>query len=119
MGAAGLKSHPKARQPQRVRTVAGEAGALGAEALLGLRKLALICSRKCPGDVILKTYDFARLVRGSGCAIVSGFHSPIEKDCLPILLRGSDPIIFVQAHRLSTTRLPLDWQKQLTPGACC
>jgi len=25
---------------------------------------------------------FARLVRGSGLAIVSGFHSPIEKDCL-------------------------------------
>ena len=81
--------------------------------MLSRRKLALICSQKCPGDVILKTYDFARLVRGSGLAIVSGFHSPIEKDCLPIMLRGPDPIIIVQAHRLSISRLPVEWQKAI------
>jgi predicted Rossmann fold nucleotide-binding protein DprA/Smf involved in DNA uptake len=79
--------------------------------LLVCRKLALLCSQKCPGDVILKTYDFAQLVRGSGLAIVSGFHSPIERDCLPILLRWPDAIIIVQAHRLSTSRLPMEWQK--------
>jgi len=55
-------------------------------------------------------------VRGSGLAIVSGFHSPIEKDCLPILLRGSDPIIIVQGHRLSTSRLPIEWQKAIRNG---
>ncbi|HMD98402.1 MAG TPA: DNA-processing protein DprA [Terriglobia bacterium] len=86
---------------------------LGDEALLARRKVALICSQKCPSDIILKAYDFARLVRGSGLAIVSGFHSPIEKDCLPILLRGPDPIIIVQGHRLSTSRLPKDWQKAI------
>jgi predicted Rossmann fold nucleotide-binding protein DprA/Smf involved in DNA uptake len=75
-----------------------------------------MCSQKCPGDVILKVYDFARMVRGSGLAIVSGFHSPIEKDCLPILLGGSDPIIIVQAHRLSTSRLPVDWQRAMDAG---
>jgi predicted Rossmann fold nucleotide-binding protein DprA/Smf involved in DNA uptake len=89
---------------------------LGDRELLSRRKLALVCSKKCPGDVILKTYDFARLVRGSGLAIVSGFHSPIEKDCLPILLRGSDPIMIVQAHRLSTSRLPMNWQKAIDAG---
>jgi predicted Rossmann fold nucleotide-binding protein DprA/Smf involved in DNA uptake len=108
-----LKSHPKRRQPQRVETASGGADVLGDEHLLGRKKLALICSRKCPGDVILKTYDFARLVRGSGIAVVSGFHSPIEKDCLPILLRGPDPIIIVQGHRLSTSRLPKAWQKAI------
>ncbi len=90
--------------------------AMGTVQLLNHRKLALVCSRKCPGDVILKTYDFARLVRGSGLAIVSGFHSTIEKDCLPILLRGSDPIIIVQGHRLSTSRLPIEWQKAIRNG---
>jgi predicted Rossmann fold nucleotide-binding protein DprA/Smf involved in DNA uptake len=103
-------------RPQRIDTTAGSAEALGDEVLLGRRKLGLICSQKCPGDVILKTYDFARLVRGSGVAIVSGFHSPIEKDCLPVLLRGSDPIIIVQAHRLSTTRLAAEWQKGINAG---
>jgi len=113
---AGVKSGSTTRQPQRVETVAGEADAVGEGSLLTRRKLALICSRTCPGHVILKTYDFARLVRDSGIAIVSGFHSPIEKDCLPILLRGPGPLIIVQAHRLSTSRLPRPWQKAIDAG---
>ena len=52
-------------QPHRTDTRAGPADALGDEALVNRKKLALICSQRCPGDVILKTYDFARLVRGS------------------------------------------------------
>jgi hypothetical protein len=52
-------------------------------------------------------------VRGSGIAIASGFHSPIEKDSLPILLRGQDPIINVEGHKLSTSRLPRAWQKAI------
>ena len=102
--------------PWRIETLGGRADVLGNERLVGWRKLGVICSQKCPGDVILKTYDFARLVRGSGLAIVSGFHSPIEKDCLSILLRGSDPIIIVQAHKLSTSRLPLEWQHAINAG---
>jgi predicted Rossmann fold nucleotide-binding protein DprA/Smf involved in DNA uptake len=87
--------------------------ALGNPEILRSRKLALICSRKCSGDVILKTYDFARLVRDSGIAVVSGFHSPIERDCMAVLLRGPSPIIMVQAHRLSTSRLPREWRKAI------
>lgn len=101
---------------QQTETVAGPVWVFGDAKVLQTTKLALVCSQKCPGDVILKTYDFTRMVRGSGLAIVSGFHSLIEKDCLPILLRGPDPIIIVQAHRLSTTRLPLEWQKAIDAG---
>ena len=103
-------------QPVRIRTSVGLLYAIGDIGSHRREKLGLICSQKCPGDVILKTYDFARLVRGSDIAIVSGFHSTIEKDCLPILLRGKDPIIIVQGHRLSTSRLPRDWQKAITAG---
>lgn len=103
-------------QPQQIDSVAGIAHAIGQANLLGCRKLALVCSQKCPGDIILKTYDFARLLRGSGLVVVSGFHSSIEKDCLPILLRGEDPIIIVQGHRLSTSRLPMVWQKAIDKG---
>lgn len=66
--------------------------------------------------MILNVYDFTRLVSGSGVAIVSGFHSPIEKDCLSILLRGPGPIIIVQAHTLSKARLPREWQKAINGG---
>ncbi len=109
-------SKTRTKEQQRIETVTADAACTGNPILFSRRKLGIICSQKCPGDVILKTYDFSRMVRGSGLAIVSGFHSPIEKDCLPILLRGSDPIIIVQAHRLSTSRLPMDWQKAIDAG---
>src|SRR6516164_10193990 len=103
-------------QPQEVEIADLSARALGNAKMLDFGRVAMICSQKCPGDVILKTYDFARLVRDSRIAIVSGFHSPIEKDCLPILLRGPGPLIIVQAHRLSTSRLPRPWQKAIDAG---
>ncbi len=105
------KNRKQAHQQQQIETKAGLMFGLGHADIVGLNSLGLICSRKCPGDVILKTYDFARLMQTSGTAIISGFHSPIEKDCLPTLLRGTCPIIIVQAHRLSTSKLPLEWQK--------
>jgi predicted Rossmann fold nucleotide-binding protein DprA/Smf involved in DNA uptake len=116
MATADHASPSSALKPERIETAAGEAGAIGNESLLGRGKLALVCSRKCPGDVILQTYDFARLVRSCGVAVVSGFHSPIEKDCLPILLWGPGPVIIVQGHRLSVSRLPSEWQKAIEAG---
>jgi predicted Rossmann fold nucleotide-binding protein DprA/Smf involved in DNA uptake len=116
MATADRTPPSSALKPQRIETAAGEADAIGDESLLGGRKLALVRSRKCPGDVILQTYDFARLVRSCGIAVVSGFHSPIEKDCLPIVLRGPCPVIIVQGHRLSVSRLPSEWQKAIDAG---
>lgn len=63
----------KLSKPQLRRIETGPADALGNIDLLGRNKLALICSRKCPGNVILRTYDVGRLVRKSELAIVSGF----------------------------------------------
>jgi predicted Rossmann fold nucleotide-binding protein DprA/Smf involved in DNA uptake len=103
--------------PQKHLELGGwHVSAIGGAGALSAHKLAVICSQRCTPSVILKTYDFARLVRGSGLAIVSGFHSPIEKDCLPILLRGTDPIVIVQAHRLTPSRLPMEWQKAIDAG---
>lgn len=99
-----------------IERTATRIAALGDHRALQLPLIGLVCSRRCLGDAVLKTYDFARLVRRSGRTIVSGFHSPIEKDCLPILLRGSDPIIIVQGRRLSTTRLPAEWRKAIDVG---
>jgi predicted Rossmann fold nucleotide-binding protein DprA/Smf involved in DNA uptake len=87
--------------------------ALGEVALLQTPKLALICSQKCPGDVILKTYDFARFVQSSGLTVTGGFHSAIEKDCLPILIRNMVPTLIVQGHRLSTSRLQSSWKEAI------
>jgi hypothetical protein len=55
--------------------------------------LGVFCSIRCPGNIILNTYDCMGILRGCGVVVVSGFHSPIEKDCLDILLKGTQPIV--------------------------
>jgi|SRR4051812_49226787 hypothetical protein len=60
-------------------TAAGTAEAVGQKFRLDSRNLAPICSGKCVPDIVLKAYDFGRVVRGSDVAIVSGFHSPMER----------------------------------------
>jgi predicted Rossmann fold nucleotide-binding protein DprA/Smf involved in DNA uptake len=44
------------------------------------------------------------------------FTHPSKKNCLPILLRGPDPIIIVQGHRLSTSRQPRECQRAIDAG---
>jgi hypothetical protein len=48
--------------------------------------------------------------------VLSGFHSPIERDCLDTVLRGSNPIIICPARRLCHSRLPREWQKAIEAG---
>jgi predicted Rossmann fold nucleotide-binding protein DprA/Smf involved in DNA uptake len=89
--------------------------ALGNLDILAQNKTALFCSTRCPGDAILRAYDQAARWRDKGGCIISGFHSPVEKECLRILLRGSQPIIICPARSLPK-RVPAEWQKPLADG---
>ena len=89
--------------------------ALGNLDLLALPKTALFCSARCPGDAILRAYDQAAKWRNEGRCVISGFHSPVEKECLRILLRGPQPIIICPARALPK-RLPTEWEKSLADG---
>lgn len=88
---------------------------LGNPHLLHLPKTALFASTKCPGSVILPTYDQAARWRDEGRCIISGFHSPIEKECLSILLRGTSPVIICPARSLPS-RLPPEWKLLIEEG---
>jgi predicted Rossmann fold nucleotide-binding protein DprA/Smf involved in DNA uptake len=74
--------------------------ALGNLDLLSRPATALFCSARCPGSVILRAYDQAAQWRDTGHCVISGFHSPVEKECLRILLRGEPPIIVCPARAL-------------------
>ena len=107
-----------ARYPARL--VAGtmpQLSAFGNLNLLALPKTALFCSARCPGHAILAAYDQAARWRDAGRCIISGFHSPVEKECLRILLRGSQAIIICPARSLEKMRLTADWQKPLADRA--
>ena len=90
--------------------------ALGNLKLLSQPKTGLFCSVRCPGDAILGAYDAARKLRDEGATVISGFHSPVEKECLRILLRGKQPIIACLARGLQKIRLPADWRGAVEAG---
>lgn len=106
-----------AKYPSRLRERLGadappKLTALGNLDLLKLPKTALFCSARCPGNVILRTYDQAAQWRDAGRCVISGFHSPVEKECLRILLRGTQPIIICPARSLPQ-RVPQEWREPL------
>jgi len=90
--------------------------ALGNPEILRAKRLALFCSRKCPGDLILRTYDLALALREGGVAVVGGFHAPMEKECLTFLLRGESPVVVCPARSLEGMRVPTEWRAPLTDG---
>lgn len=108
--------------PQQLQTRLGSSApsrlwTIGDPEILAERKTALFCSVRCPGDAILGAYDSARKLRDDGVTAVSGFHStPVEKECLRILLRGKQPIIIGLARAFGKIRLPSDWQRALESG---
>lgn len=89
---------------------------IGNTNLLVLSKTALFCSKICPGDAILKAMDQAQKWRDHGRCIISGFHSPVEKECLQILLRGVQPIVICPARSLERMRIPIEWRKGIRVG---
>ena len=74
---------------------------------------ALFCSQRCPGDLILKTYDLARAMRDSGVPVIGGFQTPMERECLRLLLRGSQPVVVCPARGIDNMRIPRDWHTAL------
>jgi predicted Rossmann fold nucleotide-binding protein DprA/Smf involved in DNA uptake len=73
---------------------------MGNAAILDRPMVALLCSEKCPGKLILDTYDLAKLFRKQGVTVISGFHSPMEEECLRILLRSPHPVVWCLARGL-------------------
>ena len=68
--------------------------------ILDSQKTAFLCSQKCPADIILKSYDWAKEQRKQGNCIICGNHSQIEKDVFGILLKGKQSLILVLARGL-------------------
>ena len=75
---------------------------------------ALFCSGKCPGEIILKTHDLAQRFRRLKISTIGGFHSPVEKECLRVLLRGEQPVIICPARSIENMRLKPEWKRAMS-----
>lgn len=83
---------------------------IGNSALLRTHKAGLLCSRRCPGTVIVQTLDLALALRDSAATVVGGFQSSMEKECLATLLRGKQPVIVCPARSIEGMRMPSAWR---------
>jgi predicted Rossmann fold nucleotide-binding protein DprA/Smf involved in DNA uptake len=106
---AALATHLAAQAPQAI-------AARGNLDVLQRPTLALFCSAACPGNLILRTYELMRTVRDRPPALLGGFHTPMERECLDLLLRGTAPLAICPARSVEGMRVPARWQDALDAG---
>ena len=94
-------------------TISSRLSLIGNSDILHQKPLAVFCSVKCPGNLILQTYDLAKVLRDSGKTVISGFHTPMEKECLSLLLKGTQPIVTCPARGLERMRIPAQWKEAI------
>lgn len=87
---------------------------IGNVELLKLHKVAFLCSRKFPQEVALMSHRWADEQREKGTCVISGYHSPIEKEVLCRLLQGRQPIIIAMAKGLKT--IDPEWHSSIAAG---
>jgi predicted Rossmann fold nucleotide-binding protein DprA/Smf involved in DNA uptake len=90
--------------------------ALGNLDILTMPLLGFFCAIRCPGNIILRTYDLALALREAGVPVIGGFHTPMEKECLEVLLRGQQPVVICPARSIERLRLPMSWRKPYDQG---
>lgn len=90
--------------------------AMGNVAILRNRLLGLLCSIQCPGGLVIQTFDAIRVIRDAGVTVIGGFHSPMERECLDILLRGRQPVILCPARSLANLRIGQTARKAIGEG---
>jgi hypothetical protein len=79
-------------------------------------KTGFFCSSQCPGGVVLKVFDVIAAMRDEGRTVIGGFHSPMEWECLGILLRGRQPVIWVPARSIVGMHLKPEVQPAFSGG---
>jgi predicted Rossmann fold nucleotide-binding protein DprA/Smf involved in DNA uptake len=85
---------------------------MGDQSILDLYKVAFLSSRRISSDAVLKCLDWATEQRDKGVCVMSGFHSPLEKDVLYFLLKGKQPVVLVLGRSLYR-QFPNEFEKPL------
>jgi predicted Rossmann fold nucleotide-binding protein DprA/Smf involved in DNA uptake len=110
------RDYPSPLRNKKARALFPRIWALGNLEVLRRPLLGFFCSVKCPGELILRSYDLARSLRDTGTSVIGGFHSPIEKDCLELLLKGTQPIILCPARSIENMLIMKEYRQSLNNG---
>lgn len=88
----------------------------GNRRLLEPARTAFFASRRCPGTAIRAAMDWALAQVGERQTVISGFHSPLERSVLQLLLEAHSPAIVVLARSVESARLPREWRDAVGRG---
>lgn len=78
--------------------------------------LAILCSRRCPAPLVVAGLDTAIALKNAPVTIVSGFQSPLEKESLKFLLKGTVRLVVCPARSAVGMRIPAAWKKPMAEG---
>src|SRR2546427_3016240 len=98
------------RKPTTIKGQRRKLWSHGNASLLDLSLDGLLCSKACPGEKIIEAIDLAQRWRAENRAVISGFHTAVEKECLRIFLRGPQRIVICPARGIDPFQLPPQWQ---------
>lgn len=89
---------------------------LGNKELLDMKKIGYLASRKISTLSVLPALDWVlQMSKQTDVAIISGFHSRMEKNVLKILLQGTCGIILVLARGMYR-QLPEQYEEAMQQG---
>ena len=101
---------------QAERNGAAIAG-LGSAQLLQGPLTAFFASRQCPGTAIRAATDWAlQQARDSG-TVIGGFHSPLERSVLRLLIEARSPVVVVLGRPVAAAALGPSWRSALQAGS--
>ena len=89
---------------------------LGNHALLARPMTAFFASRACPAPAIRAGLAWTLEQVQKGAVVIGGFHSPLERSVLKMLLEAGSPAVAVLARDVESARLPAVWQAAIKRG---
>lgn len=89
---------------------------VGQPSLLDGSLAAFFASRQCTGIAIHAAMDWVMAQAKMKTTVVSGFHSPLERSVLEILLTAKSPAVVVLARDVRKAKLPAAYGEAVVAG---
>ncbi len=89
---------------------------VGGRGLLEGQLTAFFASRQCPGTAILAATDWALLQARTRCTVIGGFHSPLERSVLRLLMEAGSSVVVVLARPVAEASLNSSWRSAIDSG---
>ncbi len=120
MNTAVQHLHPSARVAGSLsflgRKAPKDLTCLGPPELLERPSLGFLCSARCPGDILLAAYEVSKRLDPAGPVVIGGFHSPMERQFLEILLVRLVPAVACVPRPLQGMRIGPAWRAAIGEG---